>query len=152
LLELEFAVPSPTPDKRAHERVAFFLVPVEREQLPVWVFVPDNTGSRHVGVIVNMSEGGLQVLTSAEHPLDGDEFGLSLIIGGPSSQLPTFSGRVRRHWTRPMGKLGQLSGMSLMDADSEAAEFLRMAAPSPQSRNWVRCLLDPRAASVGRSA
>jgi hypothetical protein len=129
-------------DARQHERVSFFLVPVERERLPVWVFVPESTGEGHAGVVVNMGEGGLQILTAAARPLTADLYDMHLIIGAPED-APDFSGRVRRIWSRAVGSLGTLQGMQIESADSDAAEFLRAAAPSPHTRNWVRCVLRP---------
>ena len=38
---------------------AFFLVPLKREKIPVWVFNPESLADGHAGLVLNMSQGEL---------------------------------------------------------------------------------------------
>ena len=75
-----------TPEQRKHERVNFFLVPVEREMVPVWVFKPDLDGQSHAGLILNHSETGMQVLTGVDDDVEGERFAFMLLV--EESQSP----------------------------------------------------------------
>jgi hypothetical protein len=132
----------PTPEQRKHERVNFFLVPVEREMVPVWVFKPELDGQSHAGLILNHSESGMQVLTGVDDDVEGERFAFMLLV--EESQSPAqFTGQARRVWSRPLGKLGNLSGFEFESGDSSAHAFLEEFAPSLEQRRWVRCLLQP---------
>ena len=68
-------------DQRRSPRVEFFLVPEEHEQLPVWVIKPQSLADARGGVVVNLSEEGLQILTAAEPPLDAQHYEPRLLLG-----------------------------------------------------------------------
>jgi hypothetical protein len=129
-------------DNRKHERVNFFLVPVEREMVPVWVFKPELDGQSHAGLILNHSESGMQVLTGADDNVEGERFAFMLLVEESQSHAQ-FTGKGRRVWSRPLGKLGNLSGFEFESGDSSAHAFLEEFAPSLEQRRWVRCLLQP---------
>ena len=129
-------------DNRKHERVNFFLVPVEREMVPVWVFKPELDGQSHAGLILNHSESGMQVLTGADDNVEGERFAFMLLVEESQSHAQ-FTGKGRRVWSRPLGKLGNLSGFEFESGDSSAHAFLEEFAPSLEQKRWVRCLLQP---------
>lgn len=130
-------------EQRQHARVNFFLIPVEREQVPYWVFVPPETAGV-AAVVVNMSEGGIQVLTNAESPLHEDRYAISLIVEPPTDHVAPFKGTVRRIWSRDLNAIEFIHGMQFEDDHSDAAEFLRVLRPGLEQRRWVRCLLSTR--------
>ncbi len=131
-----------TTENRKHERVNFFLVPVEREMVPVWVFKPELDGQSHAGLILNHSESGMQVLTGADDNVEGERFAFMLLVEESQSHAQ-FTGKGRRVWSRPLGKLGNLSGFEFESGDSSAHAFLEEFAPSLEQKRWVRCLLQP---------
>lgn len=131
-------------EQRRHSRVSFFLVPVEREQVPIWVFVPPASPGT-AGVVVNMSESGIQVLTTAESPLHSDRYAMRLIIEPEATEVAPFEGTVRRIWSRDLNALGTMHGMAFDNEHSDAAEFLRATRPGLEKKRWVRCVLIPQA-------
>jgi hypothetical protein len=135
-------------EQRRHARVTFFLIPVEREQVPFWVFLPP-TSEGTAGVVVNMSESGIQVLTSVENPLRHEQYLMRLIVEADDSKVSPFEGPVRRIWSRDLNAIGLMHGMQFDDECSDAAEFLRMARPGLEKRRWVRCVLMPRGSAGG---
>ncbi|MEO6279797.1 PilZ domain-containing protein [Roseateles sp.] len=134
-------------DQRRSPRVEFFLVPEEHEQLPVWVIKPEGLANARGGVVVNLSEDGLQILASAEPPLDARHYELRLLLGEDDG-VPLFSADVRRVWSRPLNQLVQLSGFEFESPNSEAEEFLLAQTAQITARKWVRCVLVERTATA----
>jgi hypothetical protein len=133
----------PAAQRRRHERVEFFLVPVRREQIPVWVFKPARHAEAAGGVVLDLSERGIRVLTRSEQPLAGSCYEMRLLLG-EDERVPQFGARVRRVWSQPQSALGLCSGFEFQDADSEAEQFLRHHLSLPLTRGqprWVRCVL-----------
>jgi hypothetical protein len=127
-------------DQRRHPRVEFFLVPTEQEQLPVWVFKPEALVDSHAGLILDMSEGGLQLLTNAEDDLAPGRYEIQLMPDG-SAPDQAFSVDARLIWSSPLSKFGHLSGFEFDDLNSPASQFLADYGLSVSERKWVRCLL-----------
>ncbi|HEU6454557.1 MAG TPA: PilZ domain-containing protein [Roseateles sp.] len=130
-------------DQRRSPRVEFFLVPAEHEQLPVWVIKPEGMADARGGVVVNLSEEGLQVLTAAEPLLDAQHYELRLLLGEDEG-VPLFTASVRRVWSRPLSRIVQLCGFEFESSNSEAEEFLRTQTAQITARKWVRCVLVER--------
>lgn len=129
-------------DQRRFQRVEFFLVPDEGDYLPVWVFKPRELANERGGVVVNISEGGLQVLTGATPPLAAGPYELRLLLGDDESET-LYSGPVRQVWQRRHSETAQLAGFEFMQPNSLAEEFLQRQSTMVQERQWVRCVLVP---------
>lgn len=130
-------------DQRRFPRVEFFLVPDAHEQLPVWVIKPEGLADARGGVVVNLSEAGLQVLAAAEPPLDARHYEMRLLLG-EGQGVPLFSAEVRLVWSRPISASVQLSGFEFSSANSQAEEFLLAQTAQITARRWVRCVLVER--------
>ena len=129
-------------EQRLHRRVECFLVQAEQEQLPVWVFKPDDAVEAHAGLVLNLSDGGLQVLTGTDDPLTADTYDVQLLLGEDDS-VPRFRGRATRVWTRPSSTTGYLSGLHFDERASSAEDFIRSYLGSAGGGAWVRCVLFP---------
>src|ERR1700747_3361609 len=57
-------------DHRSPRRVVFLRVPVQREHIPVWIFKPSDALEASAGLVVNLSDGGLQVMTAPDDALE----------------------------------------------------------------------------------
>ena len=133
---------TPSIEHRIHRRVEFFLVPDRRERVPVWVFKPADAADAVAGLVMNLSDGGLQVLTASDDALDRDRYEIQLLLGEDDA-VPRFRGRVTRVWTREAASAGWLAGLRFDDERSSAEDFIRVyQSPTPE-RRWVRCLLMP---------
>ncbi|MEP6502111.1 MAG: PilZ domain-containing protein, partial [Betaproteobacteria bacterium] len=88
-------MPASDTELRAHRRVEFFRVPAEHHHLPVWVFMPTGTDDALAGLVLNFSDGGVQVLTNADEPLDGASYELQLLLGEDDA-VPRFRAEVSR--------------------------------------------------------
>ena len=127
-------------DQRSHRRVEFFLVPDDRERVPVWVFKPSDAVAAIAGLVMNLSESGLQVLTASDDKLDRDAYEIQLLLGEDEA-VARFQGRVARIWTRSDSGTGWLSGFRFEAELSSAEDFIRVYMGSVTGHRWVRCLL-----------
>ena len=130
-------------DHRTHRRVEFFLVPERHEQVPVWVFKPADAVEASAGLVMNLGEGGLQVLTASADAPAHAAYEIQLLLGEDET-VPRFRGRVTRVWTREAASAGWLSGLRFDDERSPAEDFIRTWQAAAPERRWVRCLLVPR--------
>lgn len=127
-------------DHRSHRRVEFFLVPDHREPIPVWVFKPIDAIDAVAGLVMNLGDGGLQVLTTSDDALDHATYEIQLLLGEDET-VARFRGRITRVWTREAAGAGWLSGFSFDDDHSSAEDFIRVYQACAPDRRWVRCLL-----------
>ncbi len=137
-------MPSTSVDHRSHRRVEFFLVPDRREQIPVWIFKPADAVDAIAGLVMNLSDGGLQVLSAADEAPSSTAYELQLLLGEDET-VPRFRGGVLRVWTREAATTGWLSGFRFEDEHSSAEDFILAYQSATPTRRWVRCLLLPRA-------
>ena len=144
-------MPTTPLDHRSHRRVEFFLVHVQREHVPVWIFKPADALEASAGLVMNLSDGGLQVLTAADDRLDRPVYEIQLLLGEDEA-VPRFRGRVTRVWTRESASTGWLSGLRFDDDHSPAEDFIRVYQAAAPGRRWVRCLLVPLAEPVVHDA
>ena len=142
MLTTSLLVQTSSSDHRSHRRVEFFRVPVKREQVPVWVFKPSDSVEASAGLVMNLSEGGLQVLTATDDALAQCDYEMQLLLGEDDA-IPRFRGRVTRMWTREAGGTGWLNGLRFDEAQSPAEAFIRAYQSRTDARRWVRCLLTP---------
>jgi len=132
-----------TTDKRKDQRVEFFLIPVQREQVPVWVFKPAHEKQGHGGVIANVSKSGLQILTLAEKPLTAQHYELKLLLDEEQGIEP-FSAHMRRAWSESLSTLIDVSGFEYQSTGSSAGEFLTAFESFADRKIWVRGVLLPQ--------
>ncbi|MCE4557356.1 hypothetical protein [Pelomonas cellulosilytica] len=133
-------------DLRQHARTDFLAAQLDADSLPGWVFKPVQFSQGPAGLVLNMSDGGLQVLTSATEPLLDDKYEVVLLLGrsdvdSDDEQVSWFNGIVERKWSRPVPRMGNLHGMSFVARNSTAEQFLNGHQGALESGQWVRCVL-----------
>ncbi len=106
----------------------------------MWVFKPTDAIDAVAGLVMNLSDGGLQVLTTSDDALDHAAYEIQLLLGEDET-VARFRGRITRVWTREASSAGWLSGFSFDDDHSSAEDFIRVYQASAPDRRWVRCLL-----------
>lgn len=132
-----------TPDQRRYPRVEFFFVPQANEQLPVWVIKPERETIGRAGVVVDLSEGGLQIAVEADEPLVAQHYELRLLLGEDEG-VPLFTADVRRVWSRPLNCSAQLGGFEFASTSSDAEQFLVAQTAHVATRRRVHCVLVER--------
>lgn len=129
-------------------RATCFLLPIGREQVPVWVFPPAHLQHAHAGLVLRAGARELLVFTRPD--LDWGCGGLRLHVldalsppemDAPPAPAPDGIG-VRRLWRRTMSHSGDLQGLALQDLDSAMARRLHQHRPDPTAHRWVRCMIE----------
>ncbi|PTT91788.1 hypothetical protein DBR42_03215, partial [Pelomonas sp. HMWF004] len=133
-------------DLRQFTRFDFLAAQHDAESLPGWVFKPVQFSRGPAGLVLNMSDGGLQVLTSASEPLTEAKYEVVLLLGRADvetddEQVSWFNGVIERKWSRPVPRMGILHGMSFVARNSTAEQFLKGHHAALESGQWVRCVL-----------
>ena len=133
-------------DLRQHVRTDFLAAQHDAESLPGWVFKPVQFSQGPAGLVLNMSDGGLQVLTSATEPLADSRYEVVLLLGRSDmdchdEQVSWFNGVVERKWSRPVPRMGILHGLCFTARNSTAEQFLTSHQAALESGQWVRCVL-----------
>ncbi|CAM3702000.1 hypothetical protein [Roseateles saccharophilus] len=131
---------------RQHARTDFLAAQHDADSLPGWVFKPVQFSRGPAGLVLNMSDGGLQVLTSAAETLTESRYEVVLLLGrsdmdSDDEQVSWFNGVVERAWSRPVPRMGILHGMRFVARNSTAEQFLNAHREGLESGQWVRCLL-----------
>jgi len=132
-------------DLRQHPRIDFLAAQHDAESLPGWVFKPVQFSRGPAGLVLNMSDGGLQVLTSAIEPLTEARYEVLLLLGradtADDEQVSWFNGVIELAWSRPVPRMGILHGMRFVTRNSTAEQFLSGHREELDSGHWVRCVL-----------
>lgn len=123
--------------------VTCFLLPLGREQIPVWVFVPAALAHGTPALVVRLGEQGLQVFTPPGAAWGTGRLRLHLLEQADGSHAPhPDSVRVQRLWRRTVSHSGDLHGLALLEAGGPAATALRRRSPEPLARNWMRAVIE----------
>ncbi|MFT7722724.1 MAG: hypothetical protein QM788_07820 [Roseateles sp.] len=133
-------------DLRQHARTDFLAAQHDADSLPGWVFKPVRFSRGPAGLVLNMSDGGLQVLTSAAEPLADGKYEVVLLLGhsdaqADDEQVSWFNGLVERKWSRPVPRMGILHGLCFTARNSTAEQFLAGHRAALEAGHWVRCVL-----------
>lgn len=132
---------------RQHTRTDFLAAQHDAESLPGWVFKPVQFTRGPAGLVLNLSDGGLQVLTSAGEPLGEGRHEVVLLLGRADSepqgdeQVSWFNGVVETAWSRPVPRMGILHGLRFVARNSTAEKFLEAHSADLDAGQWVRCVL-----------
>jgi len=133
-------------EARQHTRTDFLAAQHDADSLPGWVFKPVHFSQGPAGLVLNISDGGLQVLTSAAEPLADARYEVVLLLGRSDmdcddEQVSWFNGMVERAWSRPVPRMGILHGLRFTARNSTAEQFLAGHRAALESGQWVRCVL-----------
>jgi hypothetical protein len=133
-------------EHRQFPRTDFLAAQHDADSLPGWVFKPVQFSQGPAGLVLNLSDGGLQVLTSAMEPLTDDKYEVVLLLGRADmdvgdEQVSWFNGVVERKWSRPVPRMGILHGLCFTARNSTAEQFLNGHQAALEAGQWVRCVL-----------
>lgn len=90
-------------EQRAHARVACFLVGTTGHIQPVYSFRSPDEPDAIAALVVDISDGGIQILTEREEDLENQSFHLSLFTGDTAGHDSLDAGVVHWVWSRPDG-------------------------------------------------
>jgi hypothetical protein len=125
-------------EKRAHPRSEYFLIKSEGQAVPIYAFRDEKDLAAIPALVVDLSEGGVQVLTADTAEVDCDEYELEIVPEEATS--PRNRIKMVKVWQRKDG-LNIRSGLAFRDGEhmqSQIAELLSNA-----SHRLLRCVLHP---------
>lgn len=125
-------------EKRVHTRSQFFLLNSDGEPVSFFSFRPEDAVDATPGLVVNLSDGGLQILTANAQNLVEKNYSMELAVServGTGKKYP-----VKQVWTRQDG-VNVRSGYAFIDGASAAQEVSELLAAS--ERKILRCVLYP---------
>jgi hypothetical protein len=127
-------------ENRKFERTQFFLVQKDKDFLPVWVFKPEDNPSGMAGVLVDVSEGGLQILMQKSTLSAGQQFEMLLInqIGGDETRMAP--GLIDLVWSQDLGSTYTKCGFTFNSHTHEEIKML-IAHTLDGENKFMRCVL-----------
>lgn len=129
-------------DNRGNRRVEFFHIPMgECEIRPVWVFSSGRSETAICGVVINMSKGGVQVLTEAQYPMLASRYKISFIRDDQAADLVLGDCYLERIWSEAHSSLHTLSGFCFVGDIPETVSAL-LHSNDNQVRPFLRCEID----------
>ncbi|MEW5768900.1 MAG: PilZ domain-containing protein [Pseudomonadota bacterium] len=126
-------------EKRQSERVQFFQVPLEKEVVPVWVFRRSHPNAL-LGLLLNISLAGVQLLTDKAHALDDGSHRLTVYTDDRSQDI-FLSAQVRHLWSKTDGEIYSRHGFFFTDEKVLAPAIAKVMAAREIGMQWLRCEL-----------
>jgi hypothetical protein len=126
-------------EKRRHPRSQYFLLHEEGHPLPVYAFRAEQETTAIAALLLDMSEGGAQVLTAASDTPDEPHYDLEVV----HATMPNTLGqrlRVARVWQRADG-VNVRTGFAFLAPDATCAALGRDLSEAPH--RLLRCVLHP---------
>ncbi|MFZ6863696.1 hypothetical protein ACO0K7_13775 [Undibacterium sp. Ji67W] len=129
------------PDNRSFQRVQFFRLPKEHGFIPVWVFNRDGEDNSLSALVVDMSESGIQLLTSFDEKIAHSQYQLRILEEEENAlEMPVI--QLKHIWSTPEGGMHIRSGFSFQPMDSETV-ILILQRMQTRQQNYIRCALTP---------
>ncbi|MFH7043644.1 hypothetical protein ABT392_15185 [Paucibacter sp. JuS9] len=124
-------------EHRQHPRVSFFSPSNERGLLPDWAFRKVEFNKAPAGLVMNISDGGLQVLISAADDFSAERHDVVLLLGEEGEDSVTwFNGIVENGLEAAAGRLWQPARAALRQAQLDS----RKVPAELQGRTGHQCL------------
>ena len=126
-------------EKRAHERAQFFLINDGREFLPVWVFRPVDDNDALACLVIDLSPGGVQVI-SEKHDVEPGQHCRLAFLTEDRSQYPGIDARLV--WSRADKGLHAYSGLEFTSKTDDTIDRIIDSLRNGSAR-YLRCTLTP---------
>ena len=126
-------------EKRVHTRAQFFLVRRDEDYVGVFALRSNADVRAIAALVVDVSEGGMQVLCGPSTALQQARYHLEPIASAPEGQN-SGSWPVRSVWSRPEGMYVR-SGLSFEAPVERVSELMALLRSS--EHQLLRCVLHP---------
>lgn len=126
-------------EKRVHERAQFFLLNDGREYMPVWVFRPVDDAAALACLVIDLSPGGVQVI-SEKHGIEPGQHCRMAFIPDDRQGLPTVDARLV--WSRADRGLHVYSGFEFTGETGDTVDRL-IGSLRDGAVRYLRCTLIP---------
>jgi hypothetical protein len=127
-------------EKRVHTRAQYFLIKDHDEAVPIYAFREADDFAAIPALVVDISDGGVQVLSTDAAELSQRVYDLELVVGealqGGIERL-----EVHRVWSRPDG-VNVRSGFVFAPSRDPHLEWATVLSGAPH--HVLRCVLHPK--------
>lgn len=128
------------PEKRVHPRSEYFLIKSEGQAVPIYAFREAADTAAIPALVVDLSEGGVQVLTTHSTALAQETYALEIVLGAEQGP-PLERIMVAKIWDRRDG-LHYRTGFAFRDHTEVRTRLVTLLAHA--SHHLLRCVLHPQ--------
>jgi hypothetical protein len=134
-------------EKRTHTRAQFFLVRQDHDYVPVFAFRSPDEIEAVPALVVDASEGGVQILTTVNATVDGLHYDLE-VHSADAAATPLPAWEVHRVWSRQEGMYVK-SGFVFETTGVAQAEIAARLVSA--EHHILRCVLHPRVVTTAEN-
>ncbi len=134
-------------EKRTHARAQFFLVRQDHDYVPMFAFRSPDDVDAVPALVVDASQGGVQILTTVNATVEGLHYDLE-VLAAESTTAPPPAWGVHLVWSRQEGMYVK-SGFAFEAAGAAQDEIVALLAAS--EHHMLRCVLHPRAGATSEN-
>ncbi|MFZ6746681.1 hypothetical protein ACO0LC_25935 [Undibacterium sp. JH2W] len=129
-------------ENRRHQRVQFFLVPLGTHEIrPVWVFNSPDHADALPALLVNLSNGGLQVLTELESEMPSGQYQLSFLPDEAQPDMTLADCYIQLLWTEREAGMHTRSGFAFVE--QMPADLQDLLTHEDAAKLFLRCVIMP---------
>jgi|GEM_PF-2195746 len=129
-------------ENRRHQRVQFFLVPLGTHEIrPVWVFNSPEHADALPALLVNLSTGGMQVLTELEAEMPAGQYQLSFLPDETQPDVTLGDCRIQLLWTEREAGMHTRSGFAFVE--QIPADLQDLLVHEDAAKLFLRCVIMP---------
>lgn len=126
-------------EKRQSDRVNFFQPSRDGNLIPLWVFhrtCPNTV----LGVLMDISSDGVQILTDKSNQLDANNY-LLVVHLDDAPDRDSIDVRVNRLWSKSDDSLYIRNGFAFQGGEDMTHHFKKLLALRDTGHQWLRCEL-----------
>lgn len=127
-------------DQRVHTRAPFFILGTGANATSLFAFRDTHSPKSIAALVMDIGEGGVQILSQPGLPLTGKSFHLQLVVSPTDVSEKLDGGEVQWVWSRPEGMYIR-SGF-VARADTQVLAML-VATLQAADHRVLRCVLHP---------
>jgi len=126
-------------DKRTQPRAQYFLIKDDKEAVPIYAFREQNDVVAIPALVVDISEGGVQILTTHAASVSQQAYQLEVVTESPTSSTLERA-HIEKVWSREDG-VNVRTGFAFAPGDTIGLEWNAILKQAPH--HLLRCVLHP---------
>jgi hypothetical protein len=126
-------------DKRTQPRAQYFLIKDEHEAVPIYAFREQDDVKAIPALVVDISEGGVQILTTHTASVSQQAYQLEVVTASPTTSAMERA-HIEKVWSREDG-VNVRTGFAFDPGSSIGAEWNAILQQAPH--HLLRCVLHP---------
>jgi hypothetical protein len=127
-------------DKRIHTRVQYFLIKDDNQAVPIYAFRDAGDALAIPALLIDLSDGGAQVLTTRTAHLSHQIYSMELVVAGIADDAELERAQVEKVWFRDEG-INIRTGFVFTDVAQAGANWVKILKGA--QHHVVRCVLHP---------